>query len=132
MTGRPRRFKLIFRLLTATLALLFFLFLTSFESLKDDKITFAGDASEQADIQKRQFPRDVVRRIIIYSIYVIYLNGKTLIRHLAILCGIHVRHRFSRFCINTTWDELSSEWGVAGISTPWPFRYPQPVRCLYV
>ena len=36
----------------------------------------------------------------IYSIYVICLNGKTLIRHLAIMCGIHVRHRFNRFCIN--------------------------------
>ena len=55
MTGRPRRFKLIFRLLTTTLALLFFLFLTSFEIQNDGKITFAGDASEQADIQKRQW-----------------------------------------------------------------------------
>ena len=80
------------------------------KSKKDGKITFAGDASEQADIQKRQFTRDVVRRIIICSIYVICLNGKTLIRHLAILCGIHVRHRFNRFGINTTWGELSSEW----------------------
>ena len=112
MTSRPRRFKLIFRLLTATLALLFFfLFLTSFEIQKDGKITFAGDASGQSDIQKRQFTRDVVRRIIICSIYVICLNGKTLIQHLAILCGIHVRHRFNRFGINTTWGELSSEWG---------------------
>ena len=79
MTGRPKRFKLIFRLLTATLALFFLLlyrfsffvelFITSFEIQKDGKILFAGDASEQADIQKRQFPKDVVRRIIIYSIY---------------------------------------------------------------
>ena len=38
--------------------------------------------------------------MIIYSIYVICLNGKTLIRHLAIMCGIRVRHRFNRFCIN--------------------------------
>ena len=75
---------------------------------KDGKSTFAGDASEQACIQKRQFPKDVVRRIIIYSIYP---NGKTLIRHLAILCGTHVRHRFNRLIINTTWGELSSEWG---------------------
>ena len=41
MTGRPRRFKLIFKLLTATLALLLFLFFTSFEIQKDGKITFA-------------------------------------------------------------------------------------------
>ena len=61
--------------------------------------------------KKRQFTRDVVRRIIICSIYVLCLNGKTLIRHLAILCGIHLRHRFNRFGINTTWGELSSEWG---------------------
>ena len=52
-------------------------------------------------LKKRQFTRDVVRRIIICSIYVICLNGKTLIRHLAILCGIHVRHRFNRLGINT-------------------------------
>ena len=45
------------------------------------------------------------------SIYVICLNAKTLIRHLAILCGIHVRHRFNRFCIYTTWGEFPSEWG---------------------
>ena len=35
-------------------------------------------------------------------------NGKTLIWQLAILCGIHMAHRFNMLCINTTWGELSS------------------------
>ena len=63
MTGRPKGFKFIFRLLT------------------------------------------VHRELIIYSIDSNY--GKTLLRHLAILCGIHVGHGFYRLCIDTTWVELS-------------------------
>ena len=68
---------------------------------------FNGDAPEQADIQKRQFSNDAVRRVIIHFID---SSGKTLIRYLAMLCVIHAGHRFDRLYINTTWDELSSEW----------------------
>ena len=51
---------------------------------------FAGDASEQV-IFKKQFPKDGVRRVIIYSID---SHDKTLIRHRAIMVNIHVGHRF--------------------------------------
>ena len=34
-------------------------------------------------------------------------------RHLAKLCGIHVGQVFSRLCIDTTWGELSSEYGAS-------------------
>ena len=30
---------------------------------KDDKITYSGDVSEQGDMQKRQFPKDGIRRV---------------------------------------------------------------------